>query len=259
MSCYCPCVTTTNGAKGFKQFDPLTVERLRQLLELFDLGEFGSQSHEVHPDLPLESDENYLYFTLSAALNLQRRSEGLWRSALATFSDPATRFVFSPSAVVERPHEARAALIKHRLALQTERHTKIWLTLCDTLHRRYGGRPQALLAAGDFDVSKIISLMVSAKSEFPCISGPKMANYWLYILSRFTDAPIRNKHQISIIPDVHVTRASAHLGLIKDTNGVKPEYVAAIWRAGLEGTGIAPMDLHAPLWRWSRAEFMPAL
>ena len=40
--------------------------------------------------------------------------------------------------------------------------------------------------------------------EFPYISGPKMANYWLYILSQYTDAKFANMHEISIIPDTHV-------------------------------------------------------
>jgi hypothetical protein len=231
--------------------------RVKRLMELFESGALGPTSHEVHPELQLGSVENYLYFTLPVALNFQRRSEGLWAAALDTFRDQATRFVFSPLAVVENEAETAAALISHRLALQANKHVNIWLTLSRSLHDNYDGDPRKLLAAGDNDVPVIIEYLQSRKRSFPYLSGPKMSNYWLYILSRFTDVQLIRREEISIIPDVHVTRATVRLGLLDPGVNTSPVEVATIWRDILEGTGLAPMDLHAPLWRWSRAGFHP--
>jgi len=33
------------------------------------------------------------------------------------------------------------------------------------------------------------------------------------------------------------------------------EEVSKIWRKLLEGTGIDPIDVHSPLWFWSRSGF----
>lgn len=43
--------------------------------------------HEINPWLDLWSRDNYLYFTLPVALNFQRSSPAMWRSALDTRND----------------------------------------------------------------------------------------------------------------------------------------------------------------------------
>jgi hypothetical protein len=35
--------------------------------------------------------------------------------------------------------------------------------------------------------------------------------------------------------------------------------VAEAWEATLKGSGLAPIDVHTPLWLWSRAGFPPLL
>jgi hypothetical protein len=132
------------------------------------------------------------------------------------------------------------------------------MEICRSLESKYDGDPRNVLSVAQCHVPCIISLLRSSKEQFPYLNGPKMANYWLYILSRFTDVSLTGRDEISIIPDVHVIRATRFLGLSQ--NAVEtPMAVAEIWRSGLTGTDISPVDMHAPLWRWSRAGFNPGI
>jgi hypothetical protein len=235
------------------------LSKLKALIQLYRDGELGGTSHEVHPHLPKGSRENFLYFTLAPAINFQRKSEALWNAALKTYSDPETTFVFEPAAVAHGEEAFRVALTKHRLALQTHKHVSIWFTINKTLHERYDNDPRNVLSDAGYDVLRILHSLQQQRENFPYLNGPKLSNYWLYILSCFTDVTFVNRHEISVIPDVHVTRATQHLGLLPSDQSVTPIEVAETWKQFLEGTNISPSDLHAPLWRWSRRAFIPSL
>jgi len=239
-----------------KPFEPSIISHLEKLRAAFEEGALGNKSHEEHPGLPKHSRENYLYFTLAPALNYQRRSEQLWRAAAATYSDPTTRFVYEPHLVCETSSdELRAALTTHALATRPIRHTDTWRRLCDTLVSRYSGDPRVFLEDREWDVLKVLETLKSDRKLFPVLAGPKMSNYWLFIVSRFTDAKLRNIQEISIIADIHVRRASAYLGIVDDAAGYTTERLADVWRIGLQGSGMSPSQLHGPLWLWSRAGF----
>ena len=53
-----------------------------------------------------------------------------------------------------------------------------------------------------------------AKKKFPYLSGTKLCNYWLYVLSNYTAIPLKNTNDIYIAADRHIIRASYKLGLI---------------------------------------------
>jgi hypothetical protein len=93
------------------------------------------------------------------------------------------------------------------------------------------------------------------KKNFPYISGPKMANYWLYILSQYTDSKFNNMQEISIIPNTHVLQCSVKLGLSDDS--MSPLQVADIWKELLKDGKITPVEMHPVLWNWSRNNFPP--
>lgn len=237
-------------------FDTSLIRRLERIRTAFDEGILGEKSHEEHPGLARDSRENYIYFTLAPALNFQRRSEQLWRAAVTTHRDITTTFVFEPRQVCETSDdELRTALTKHALATRPVRHTDTWRKLCGTLTSRYGGDPRAFFEDCEWDVLQILEALKNNRQLFPVVSGPKMSSYWLFIISRFTDARLRNKQEISIIPDTHVRRASAYLGVVSDVAEHKTEKLADLWRIGLQGSGISPSELHGPLWLWSRAGF----
>jgi len=148
--------------------------------------------------------------------------------------------------------------LKHKLALQKNRHTDIWIKISQTLNKHFKNDPREILRAGIFDAEKILFLIQKEnKALFPYLSGPKMANYWLYILSRYTNARFTNASSISIIPDTHVIQSSIKLGMVNEKAG--PEMIAQVWKELLSGTGIDPVAMHPILWNWSRNNFLPAV
>lgn len=234
------------------------IARIKKLKELFDADLIPKQHrHEVNPELPKDDRLNYLYFTLPVSLNFQRNSPAMWKSALETFNDPATNYLFYPELVVKESREKiQADLVKHKLALQKNKHIDIWRTLCQTFYEDYDSDPRKLLADSNNDVSEIINtLRIVKKKDFPYLSGAKMANYWLYILHHFTDIQLTNLDLISIIPDTHVIQFSIFLKLVD--NKTTPEKIAETWHTLLKGSGLIPIDLHPVLWNWSRNNFQP--
>jgi hypothetical protein len=240
------------------QRSKVTLKKVRKLLALFQMGKIPTLTqHEVHPGLQRGSRENYLYFTLPPCLNFQRHSPAMWASALKTYSDKETRYLFSPEEVVRRPRgRIQKDLLKHKLALQLNKHTDIWIAICKTLHTHFQDDPRVLLASAEHDVPRILDILQNEhRKEFPYLSGPKMANYWLYILSQYTDAKFKRMEELSIIPDTHVLQSTVQLGLSKKLE--TPLEASRLWKELLVDSGIAPVHMHPVLWNWSRNNFKP--
>jgi len=199
------------------------------------------------------------YFTLPMALNYQRDSYKLWESALKTFLDQETRFVFSLSEVNKRSEEdVRKALIKHKLALQPNKHIHTWCTISKTVKDNWGTFEKLISTAGDdFIVLKKI-IQVDYKKGFPYLSGPKIFNYWSFILSTYGQVDLKNRDQIDIAPDTHITQCSVRLKVITkdEAETLSKEEMSKRWRTILKGSGIDPIDMHPPLWFWSRNGFL---
>lgn len=231
-------------------------KRIIALKEMFDTGLIPrTHQHEVHPELDKSERLRYLYFTLPVSINYQRSSPAMWKSALETFNDPETNYVFFPERVINVSREQVIKdLVKHRLALQSNRHTDIWLAISKTLAEHYDSDPRLIIKQGQSCVVRIKNILqVSHKKQFPYLSGQKMANYWLYILHNFTDVSLRNMHKVTIIPDTHVIQSTVRLGILPGV--AAPEKVAVAWDEALRGTNILPIDMHPVLWNWSRANF----
>lgn len=234
--------------------------KVKQLLDYYETGAIPVLlQHELHPNFRLGSRENYLYFTLPVCINFQRSSPAMWAAAFATWNDPTTRYVFYPEELAKRPIETiRADLIKHRLALQPNKHTLIWTTIARTLHEFYKDDPRNIVAEAEGDAGKLIKLLqVTHKKRFPYLSGPKLSNYWPFILSQYTDVVFASPQEISIIPDTHVLQSSVVLGIVPP--GSTPRQVEAAWKVLLKGTGINPSRVHPVLWNWSRNKFQPSV
>ncbi|MGI8426325.1 MAG: hypothetical protein ACR2M4_06945 [Actinomycetota bacterium] len=229
--------------------------KLAILQAAYKAGLLGNTVHELYPDIAPDSRLRFLYFTLAPALNYQRKSESLWRAALATYEDPETSFVFDPLNLHRGVDQYRNALTRHGLALQPSRQTSIWFTISTTLATGFRSDPRELLQACDYDVLVVKALISQRHRSFPYLSGPKLLNYWLYMLSTFTSTQLRNREEISVVPDIHVTRATIALGLADDDSLCGPVDVERRWRTFLAGSSIAACDLHAPLWRWARSGF----
>lgn len=236
---------------------------LKKVLKLYDLYYQGKiptlEVHEVHPDLDISSRENYLYFTLAPCLNFQRSSPALWAAAFKTYQDPETNYLFFPEKVVnESKEKVQQDLLKHKLSLQKNKHTHIWIVICKAFHELYQDDPRKLFEKADWDILKILSILqVEERKHFPFLSGPKLSNYWLYILTFYTDAKdhFKNMQEISIIPDTHVLQSSVKLGIT--SSGASSLEVVRKWKELLADSHLSPYEMHAVLWNWSRNNFLP--
>lgn len=238
----------------------MQLDKVKRLLDFYEQGAIPTLAqHEVHPDVPLGSRENYLYFTLPVCINFQRNSPAMWASALKTWDDESTRYLFFPEQLASVPIEkVRQDLAKHRLGLQPNKHTLIWTTISRTLYEYYDSDPRKIIAEAESDAGKLITLLqVTHKKRFPYLCGPKLSNYWPYILSHYTDVKFANPQEISIIPDTHVIQSSIVLGLVP--SGASSAQVELAWKDLLKDSGINPSRVHPVLWNWSRNKFEPTV
>jgi len=222
-------------------------------------GEFMPE--DENPHLEKGSLENYLYFTLPMALNYQRNSYTLWANANKTYNDEETRFVFYPSLCLEKSfEEVQFALTKYNVALQKQKQTEIWLSLCNTFVELFDGDIRKLFDNLDNDVDKIKDfIQKNNKKKFPYLSGTKICNYWLYVIWQYTDRKYKNIENLTVAPDTHVIKATHRLGLIDDTE-LESSNVQLIvidrWSQLFKGTKYKPIDIHTALWLWSRNGFI---
>jgi hypothetical protein len=232
-----------------------------KLIELYKSGRLGGEKmpEDENPHLPNQSLENYLYFTLPMALNYQRNSYVLWECANRTWQDSETQNVFLPKAVVDMSeNELKEKLTKYKVALQQNKQPIIWRTLCKTIERDFNGDIRLLFSSNDYSVQKIKDYMISNKKSFPYLSGNKIMNYWLFVIGQRTDIVLRDRENISVAADTHIMQASEKLGIITSDERLKSnvqEIVADRWNELLADTEYCSIDVHTPMWLWSRNKF----
>lgn len=234
------------------------------LYEAYRSGMLGdiTMPEDQHPESIHESLEQQLtYFTLPMALNYQRDSFSLWKSATRTYEDKETNIVFDITNCTKMSiGEVRSKLVKHKLALQPNKHIDTWYRLCQAFSQN-GGTIQNFFESHEYDVKQIKqTIQKDRKKEFPYLSGPKICNYWLYIIDRYTELSLKNKDQIEVAPDTHVVQASVKLGVLHtDEIHLDKHQISNRWRELLSGSGIDPIDMHSPLWFWSKNKFSPSI
>ena len=194
------------------------------------------------------------------ALNYQRNSYKLWESAVATYNDENTRIVLDVDEVLNYTEdEVRIALTKYKIPLQQNKQTEIWIKLCKTIKEQFKGDIRHLFRYCDYDVNKIRDyIQVEHKKDFPYLSRNKICNYWLYALYQYTDIKFKNLQDLTVAPDTHVVQATKKLGLITEEEFNKSDVQLIVirrWNELLEGTEFCPIDIHTPLWLWSRNGF----
>lgn len=238
------------------------LDKVEKLIVMYKNGELGGEimPEDRNPNFEKSSIENYLYFTLPMALNYQRNSYTLWESALKTYKDKETRFVFTPKICLEKSfEEVQNALTKYKVALQKQKQTEIWITLCKTFIDLYDGDIRKLFDSLDNDVDKIRNFIQKEnKKKFPYLSGTKICNYWLYVIWQYTDRNYKNIENLTVAPDTHVIKATHRLGLISDEELNKSDVQIIVidrWNELFKGTKYKPIDIHTPLWLWSRNGF----
>ena len=229
----------------------IVLNKCRRLLKAYQEGLLGNQAmpEDTHPHFK-NHELRLSYFTLPMALNYQRDSYKLWQAALATYNDPETHDVFK----LNTP-DLKTKLLKYKLALQPNKHIHTWKALQNTILSKFGSFEE-LFVFTDSDFLKLKELIqVNFKSEFPYLSGPKIFNYWSFIISTYGRINLQNRQYIDIAPDAHVTRCSIILGVIREFEADNKILISHRWRELLDGSGIDPIDMHSPLWFWSRNSF----
>jgi hypothetical protein len=200
--------------------------------------------------------------TLGMSLNYKRNAYTLWQSVAQTYQDESSRWVFQPVAAAKRDQkEVRRVLLHYRVALQPNRHPEIWQKVAQGIAQSSPrGNVAGLLESAQYDIASLKDLMQhQRKTSFPYLSGPKIFHYWLYVLESYAGVAWKSRELITIAPDTHILKASVQLGLCSPSvlqgSAKDREAVAHAWEAALLGSGLAPIDVHTPLWLWSRAGF----
>ncbi len=237
------------------------ISKCKILLEAYHSGKLGymKMPEDSSPDFSEDDKEiRLVYFTLPMSLNYQRDSYKLWGSVLKTFNDSETRIIFNvKSSVNLTEEELRKYLLKHKIALQPNKHIATWQKISKTISENWGSMNNLFEFVG-YDFLKLKDLVQRRfKKGFPYLSGPKIFNYWSFIIQKYGKIKLKNSEFIEIAPDTHITKCSVILGVItkEESESLTKEKVSEIWRKLLHGTGINPIDMHPPLWFWSRNNF----
>jgi len=241
---------------------------LQSVIRLLDLHVCGSLGGEImpedaNPQLDKGSAMNHLYFTLPMSLNYQRNSYALWKSALASYCDTDTQKVFSPKIIKAMDIATLGPLLtRHKVALQPNKQPVIWQTLCASFADLFDGDIRNLFAHCGYSAASVKRFLLEHKKCFPYLSGAKISNYWLYVMQNYTDLALIDRENISVAPDTHVIQASVKVGLISPEQATRADVQAVVadrWQSVLRDTGYLPIDVHTPLWLWSRGKFSVTL
>lgn len=133
--------------------------------------------------------------------------------------------------------ELRIKLLKYKVALQPSKHVEIWHRLCCTFMDEFDGDIRRIFNS----VKRIKDYILANKKQFPYLSGTKILNYWLYVMSQYTDVQFCDREYITVAPDTHVIQASEKLGLITQEDITKTnirDVVSLLWEKVLDGTGM---------------------
>ncbi len=239
----------------------IILDKVHNLIKAYKEGKLGGEKmpEDENPNLIPSSKENYMYFTLPMALNYQRNSYVLWECANRMYKDEEAKAVFDSKQVLKMDEDMlRNYLVQYKVALQPNKQPIIWKQLCETIENKFDGDIRSLFAINDYSVDRIKKYISENKKAFPYLGGNKICNYWLYVLEQYTDIQFQNRKEITVAPDTHVIQASIKLGVIsleeKELGNVQ-EILAARWSSLLEDAELVPIDVHTPMWLWSRDKF----
>ena len=237
------------------------LKKVNRLVRAYKQGFLGGEKmpEDENPYLDKASKQNYMYFTLPMALNYQRNSYVLWECANRMYEDECARIVFDSEAVCSMSEEVlQKYLVEYKVALQPNKQPVIWKRLCETIENNLDGDIRNLFIFNDFSVAKIKEYIQANKKDFPYLGGNKICNYWLYVLEQYTDVKFVDRENITVAPDTHVIQASQKLGVISEEESQLSNVqiiIAERWKELLKETDLKPIDVHTPMWLWSRGKF----
>lgn len=237
------------------------IDKVYSLMSSYKSGILGGEKmpEDENPKLNKSSKENYMYFTLPMALNYQRNSYVLWECANRMYSNETARQAFDSKAVCSMSEDVlRDFLVQYKVALQPNKQPIIWKKLCETIETELNGDIRNLFVINGYSVKNIKEYIAANKKKFPYLGGNKICNYWLYVMEQYTDVHFTDRESITVAPDTHIIQASQKLGVISEAEMLQSNVqitVAERWKKLLEETDLVPIDVHTPMWLWSRGKF----
>lgn len=237
------------------------IKNCQILLQAYQDGKLGymKMPEDEHPEFEgMTQEQRLCYFTLPMALNYQRNSYKLREAALATYQDTQTCDIFDIQVCAQMPlEELRSKALKYKVALQPNKHIQTRHSIASTISKNRGSLTK-LFEASDYDFLKLQQIIQrDYKSWFPYLSGPKIFHYWSLVMQDYGWIQLKHREYIDIAPDTHITQCSVKLGVISEAEAqsLLKEQISDRRRQSLDGSGIAPIDMHPPLWFWSRNWF----
>ncbi|MCH5297997.1 MAG: hypothetical protein J1E85_10070 [Ruminococcus sp.] len=241
--------------------DEIILEKVSKLILAYKSGKLGGEKmpEDENPHLAKSSKENYMYFTLPMALNYQRNSYTLWECTNRMYNDKNAVKVFDSKSVSNmQTGVLKEYLVKYKVALQPNKQPEIWKTLCDTIENKLDGDIRNLFSQNHYSVQQVKEYVAKNKKSFPYLGGNKICNYWLYVLEQYTDIQFADRENISVASDTHIIQASEKLGIISQAERQKTDVQTVVderWKKLLQETELVPIDVHTPMWLWSRGRF----
>lgn len=236
------------------------IENCNQLLQAYKEGKLGysRMPEDAHPTFENE-EQRLAFFTLPMSLNYQRDSYKLWEAATQTFLDKETTDVFDVQKVTKMNEEVlREKLLKHKVALQPNKHIHTWKIISSTIAKEWGSMEKMVKEMHADYLQFRQTIQHTSKKGFPYLSGPKIFNYWCFIMQQYGKIKLQNADLIEIAPDTHITKCSVKLGIItaEEAERLSKDQISLRWRDSLKDSGITPIEMHPPLWFWSRNNFL---
>ena len=80
----------------------------------------------------------------------------------------------------------------------------------------------------------------------------------MYVIYQYTDCNYKNIEKLTVAPDTHVCKATLRLGLINEEEFHSSNVQLIVierWQNLFKDTPYKPIDIHTPLWLWSRNGF----
>lgn len=163
------------------------IQQVQKLLWAFQSGQLGDTTmpEDTSPELP-DLESKRIYYTLPMALNYQRNSYKLWKAAKTTFEDPKTKSVFDLNLTKKTSAKVlRQKLLKHKLALQPNKHIDIWSRISRTIYTNWNSVTEMIEVNNSDYLQLRETIQNKHKKGFPYLSGPKIFNYWMFIMSEY--------------------------------------------------------------------------
>lgn len=235
--------------------------KCQKLLLAYQKGELGymKMPEDESPQFSsTEAELRLVYFTLPMALNYQRNSYALWESVKKSYEDTEIQKIFDIAYCANiSQEELRSQLLEYKIALQPNKHVQTWHTIAKTIWENWQTM-ENMFAFFEYDFLRLQkALQKDYKKGFPYLSGPKIFHYWSHIIQAYGGVQLSNTQFIEIAPDTHIIQCSVKLGVIsmQESTHISREEISARWRSILQASGIHPIDMHGPLWFWSKNNF----